>query len=105
MQLDPPAQKGEVRRRLRGLLVWSGLTLLVALALALAMGHRQPGPGVRLPAGTAPNLADPDQPAGRPANGPVSGRPMGDGLQAAGCDARGEETDAQPACGAEPGPG
>ena len=37
MQLDPPAQGGEVRRRLRGLLVWSGLTLLAALALALAM--------------------------------------------------------------------
>jgi hypothetical protein len=37
MQLDPPAQEGEVRRRLPGLLVWSGLTLLAALALALAM--------------------------------------------------------------------
>jgi Spy/CpxP family protein refolding chaperone len=37
MQLDPPAQEGEVRRRLGGLLVWSGLTLLAALALALAM--------------------------------------------------------------------
>jgi hypothetical protein len=37
MQLDPPAQGGEARRRLRGLLVWSGLTLLAALALALAM--------------------------------------------------------------------
>jgi hypothetical protein len=37
MQLDPPAQEGEVRRRLRGLLVWSGLILLAALALALAM--------------------------------------------------------------------
>jgi hypothetical protein len=37
MQLNPPAQEGEVRRRLRGLLVWSGLTLLAAVALALAM--------------------------------------------------------------------
>jgi hypothetical protein len=37
MQLDPPAEECEVRRRLRGLLVWSGLTLLAALALALAM--------------------------------------------------------------------
>jgi hypothetical protein len=37
MQLDPPAQEGEVRRRLGGLLVWSGLTLLAALALALAL--------------------------------------------------------------------
>ena len=37
MQLDPPAQEGEVRRRLRRLLVWSGLTLLAAVALALAM--------------------------------------------------------------------
>ena len=37
MQLDPPAQEGEARRRLRELLVWSGLTLLATLALALAM--------------------------------------------------------------------
>ena len=37
MQLDPPAQEGEVRRRLRGLLVWSGLTLLATLALAMVI--------------------------------------------------------------------
>jgi hypothetical protein len=37
MQLDPPAQGGEVRRRLGGLLVWSGLALLAVVALALAM--------------------------------------------------------------------
>ena len=37
MQLDPPAQGGEAGRRLRGLVVWSGLTLLVALAIALAL--------------------------------------------------------------------
>jgi hypothetical protein len=37
MQLDPPAREGDARRRLRGLLVWSGLTLLAALTLALAM--------------------------------------------------------------------
>jgi hypothetical protein len=37
MQLDPPAQQGEVRRRLRGLLSWSGLTLLAAVAIALVM--------------------------------------------------------------------
>ena len=37
MQLDPPAQKGEVRRRLHKLLVWSGLTLLAALALAMVI--------------------------------------------------------------------
>jgi hypothetical protein len=37
MQLDPPAQEGGVRRRLHRLLVWSGLTLLAALALAVAM--------------------------------------------------------------------
>jgi hypothetical protein len=37
MQLDPPVREGEVRRRLRGLLVWCGLTLLAAVALALAM--------------------------------------------------------------------
>jgi hypothetical protein len=37
MRLDPPAQGGGARRRLRGLLVWGGLTLLAAVALALAM--------------------------------------------------------------------
>ena len=37
MQLDPPAQEGEMRRRLRGLLIWSGLTLLAALALAMVI--------------------------------------------------------------------
>jgi hypothetical protein len=37
MQLDPPGQGGEARRRLRGLLVWGGLALLAAVALALAM--------------------------------------------------------------------
>jgi hypothetical protein len=37
MRLDRPAQGGDPRRLLRGLLLWSGLTLLAALALALAM--------------------------------------------------------------------
>ena len=37
MQLDPPAQESDARRRLRRLLVWSGLTLLAALAIALAL--------------------------------------------------------------------
>jgi hypothetical protein len=37
MQLNPPAQEGEMRRRLRGLLIWSGLTLLAALALAMVI--------------------------------------------------------------------
>jgi hypothetical protein len=37
MQLDPPASGGGARRRFRRVLVWSGLTLLAALALALAM--------------------------------------------------------------------
>ena len=37
MQLDPPAQGGEAGRRLRWLVVWSGLTLLAALAIALAL--------------------------------------------------------------------
>ena len=36
MQLDPPAP-GDARRRSRRVLLWSGLTLLAALALALAM--------------------------------------------------------------------
>jgi hypothetical protein len=37
MQPDPSARGGDARRRLRGLLVWSGLALLAAVALALAM--------------------------------------------------------------------
>ena len=37
MQLDPPAQDQPARPRLQGLLVWSGLTLLAALAIALAL--------------------------------------------------------------------
>ena len=37
MQLDPPANRSQGRRRLRGVLVWSGLTLLAALAIALAL--------------------------------------------------------------------
>jgi hypothetical protein len=37
MQLDPPADDGRPRRRLRKVLVWSALTLLAAVALALAM--------------------------------------------------------------------
>ena len=37
MQLDPPAQDRLARRWLRGALVWSGLTLLAALAIALAL--------------------------------------------------------------------
>ena len=44
MQLNPPAQEGEMRRRLRGLLVWSGLTLLAALALELGSGPAPPPP-------------------------------------------------------------
>jgi hypothetical protein len=37
VQLDPPAQDRQTHRRLRGVLVWSGLTLLAALAIALAL--------------------------------------------------------------------
>jgi hypothetical protein len=37
MQLDPPGRGGEARRRLRGVLVWSGLALLAALALAMVV--------------------------------------------------------------------
>jgi hypothetical protein len=37
MPFDPPTQEDDARRRLRGLLVWSGVTLLAALALALAL--------------------------------------------------------------------
>jgi hypothetical protein len=37
MQLDPPAQDRQARHRLRAVLVSSGLTLLAALAIALAL--------------------------------------------------------------------
>lgn len=37
MQLDPPAPDAGTSRRLRRLLVWSVLTVLAAIALALAM--------------------------------------------------------------------
>jgi hypothetical protein len=37
MQLDPPAQDRQARHRLRAVLVWSGLTLLAALAIALTL--------------------------------------------------------------------
>jgi hypothetical protein len=37
MQLDSPAPVGDAGRRLRRVLVWSGLTLLAAVALALAL--------------------------------------------------------------------
>jgi len=37
MHPDPPAPGGDASRRLRRLLVWSGLTLLVAMTLALAI--------------------------------------------------------------------
>ena len=37
MQLDPPAQDRPAHRRLHLVLVWSGLTLLAALAIALAL--------------------------------------------------------------------
>jgi hypothetical protein len=37
MQLDPPANRGQARRRLRAVLAWSGLTLLAALAIALTL--------------------------------------------------------------------
>jgi hypothetical protein len=37
MQLHPPVQDRLARRRLRGVLVWSSLTLLAALAIALAL--------------------------------------------------------------------
>ena len=37
MQLDPPAQAGEAPHRLHRVLVWSSLTLLAALALAMVI--------------------------------------------------------------------
>ena len=37
VQLDPPAQDRPSHRRLQLVLVWSGLTLLAALAIALTL--------------------------------------------------------------------
>jgi hypothetical protein len=37
MQPGPPTQKGNARRRLRTVLVWGGVVLLAAVALALAL--------------------------------------------------------------------
>jgi hypothetical protein len=37
MQVDPPAPSSHAHRRLRGVLVWSGLTLLAAVALAMVI--------------------------------------------------------------------
>jgi hypothetical protein len=37
MQRNPPAQDRQARHRLRGALVWSGLTVLAALAIALTL--------------------------------------------------------------------
>src|SRR5215207_7773931 len=62
-------------------------------------GHRQPSPGARLRAGTTPNLADPVQPAGRPPNAAVSGRPTQERPAKTGAEAeKGEEAHEQPAC-------
>ena len=101
MQLDLPAQEGEVRRRLRGLLVWSGLTLLATLALALAMVIAWPWSSARSRHRPQPRRS---RSARRAASKWPSERPA-EGRWPAGCDAKGEETDAQPACGAKPGPG
>jgi hypothetical protein len=37
MPFDPPTQEDDARRRLRTVLVWGGVTLLAAVALALAL--------------------------------------------------------------------
>ena len=57
MQLDPPAQDQQTHRRLRGVLVWSGLTLLAALAiatLALELGS-EPAPPPTTPTQIGPS--------------------------------------------------
>jgi hypothetical protein len=53
MHLDPPTQEGAARPRLRGLLVWGGLTVLAALALALVIAS------LALELGSEPALAPP----------------------------------------------
>ena len=37
MPFDPPTQEDDARRRLRTVLVWGGVTLLAAVALALVI--------------------------------------------------------------------
>jgi hypothetical protein len=37
MQLDSPAPAGDASRRLRGMLIWGGVTLLAAMALAMVI--------------------------------------------------------------------
>jgi hypothetical protein len=79
MQLDPPAQDRPARHRLRAVLVWSGLTVLAALAIALALviatlalelGH-DPAP----PPPTTPMPVSPPGGGGHP-HGPVGRRTL-----------------------------
>ena len=57
MQLDSPAPAGEAGRRLRGMLIWGGVTLLAALALALVIAS----PALELGSEPAPPPTSPIQ--------------------------------------------
>jgi hypothetical protein len=72
MQLDSPTQSVAARRRLRPVLVWSGLTLLAALALVLAMVVAS----LALQLGSDPGPAPTAPPPSAPLQfGPSSGHP------------------------------
>jgi hypothetical protein len=68
MQLDPPVLGGEAHRRLRGVLVWSGLTLLAAVALALAMVIAS----LALELGSGPASPPPTSPISPPGGHPMT---------------------------------
>jgi hypothetical protein len=72
MQLDPPTPGVAARRRLRPVLVWSGLTLLAVLALVLAMVVAS----LALQLGSDPGPAPTAPPPSAPLQfGPSSGHP------------------------------
>ena len=78
MKLDSPTQGVAARRRLRPVLVWSGVTLLAALALALAMVVASLALQLGSDPGPAPTAPPPAPPCSsgrqRPPEGGVSCR-------------------------------
>ena len=64
MQLDPPAPSGQAPLRVRGVLVWSGLTLLAAVAMVTASLALELGSGPAPPLPTSPIQFSP--PGGHP---------------------------------------
>jgi hypothetical protein len=73
VQLDPPAHDRQARHRLRGALVWGGLTLLAALAITLALVIATPA--LELGADPAPPPPTAPMPVSPPSGG-GGGHPM-----------------------------